>query len=176
MENFSALYSFIDRASRSRKYAEATAYTLKAALKLYEAELNEDEKKDVDLFKKNFEQITRTVMGKNGQRFNASSLAAYKSRAYKVLNDFVKYSDPIAMNSWTPKVINRTKKPNLSSSGALRSTDEPEPQTQRGEDKSVSVLLDGDGWSLELKSRSKIPLDAQKKLLEVGQLLDVPNE
>lgn len=110
MTKFQDLYEFIDNATRSRKYPEATAQTLRAALKLYEAELNDEERKSVEKFKENFEQITRSVFSKNASRFSASSLATYKSRAQKVLADFDKYSDPLKMNSWSPKVIMRTKK------------------------------------------------------------------
>jgi len=110
MTNFQELYDFIDRATRSRKYPEATAQTLKAALKLYDPELNDEERTSVEKFKENFEQITRSVFGKNASRFSASSLATYKSRAQKVLADFDKYSDPLKMNSWSPKVIMRNKK------------------------------------------------------------------
>jgi hypothetical protein len=110
MTKFEDLYDFIDRATRSRKYPEATAHTLRAALKLYEPELNDEERGSVDEFEKNFEQITQSVFSKAKNRFSASSLATYRSRAQKVLQDFSQYSDPIKMNSWSPKVISRMKK------------------------------------------------------------------
>lgn len=110
MNKFQDLYSFIDRATKSRKYPEATAMSLRAALKLYESELNDEEKSSLDKFKENLEQITRSVFSKNADRFSSSSLTTYKSRTQKVLTDFAKYGDPLKMNSWSPKVIIRNKK------------------------------------------------------------------
>lgn len=110
MNKFQDLYNFVDRAIKSRKYPEATAMSLRAALKLYESELSDDEKASLERFEKDFEQITRSVFSKNADRFSSSSLATYKSRTQKVLTDFAKYGDPIKMNSWTPKIIHRAKK------------------------------------------------------------------
>lgn len=105
MNNFKELYDFIDRAVKSRKYPESTAQTLRAALKLYEAQLNEEESNSIDKFKENFEPITSTVFSKNANKFSASSLATYRSRTQKVLADFERYGDPQKMNSWSPKII-----------------------------------------------------------------------
>lgn len=110
MNNFKTLKEFIDRAVKSRKYPEATAQTLRAALNLYEPTLNDEERNSLDEFSKNFEQITASVFSKNANRFNVSSLTTYKSRVQKVLNDFDKYGDPAKMNSWNPKVRAHTKK------------------------------------------------------------------
>src|SRR5581483_6938547 len=110
MSKFEDLREFVNRAEKNRKYPSATADTLRASLKLYEPELNDEEKNSIDNFKKNLEQITSIVFKKNANRFTASSLATYKSRLQKVLSDFDKYNDPIKMNGWTPKVIARTKR------------------------------------------------------------------
>jgi hypothetical protein len=118
MAKYKDLFDFIDRAVKSRKYPDATARTLKASLKLYEAVLNDEELNSLDKFKENFEPITANVFNKNANSFSASSLTTYKSRAQKVLADFEKYGDPTKMNSWSPKTILRTKKsvsPNESS-------------------------------------------------------------
>ena len=108
--NFQALYDFIDRATKSRKYPENTAKALRAALKLYEPILNEDELNSLEKFTENFEQITSSMFNKNANRFSASSLPAYKSRAQKVLNDYSKYADPAKMSNWSPKKISRSVK------------------------------------------------------------------
>jgi hypothetical protein len=105
------LYEFIDRAEKSRKYPPATAQSLKAALRLFEAELNEDERNSVDLFKKNLEQIYHLVTVKNGKTMSSNSLVTYKSRVNKVLNHFEKYGvDPTKMVNWNPTVITRKSK------------------------------------------------------------------
>lgn len=110
MTKFQDLYEFVDIAARNRKYPESTAQALKAALKLYSAELNDEESENIDKFKENFEQIVQSVFSKNKSNFTTTSLATYKSRVQKVLTDFERYSDPIKMNSWSPKVITRSKK------------------------------------------------------------------
>ena len=86
------LYAFINRAERSRKYPPATAMSLKASLRLFEAELNEDEKNSIDLFEKNFDQIYHSVTVKNGTSMSSNSLVTYKSRVKKVLKHFTTLS------------------------------------------------------------------------------------
>jgi len=108
-QGIQGLYDFIERATKSRKYPENTAQGLKAALKLFDAVLNEEERKSLDTFKNNIEQIYHSVSSKNGKNFNASTLAVYKSRISKLLSDYGKYGvDPTKMASWAPKVINRS--------------------------------------------------------------------
>lgn len=113
MTNFNELYDFIDRAERSRKYLPGTAGGLKTALKLFEAELNEDELGSIDTFRSNLDQIYRNVCSSN-KNFTSGSLAAYRSRVNKVLTDYDKYgTDPTKMNSWSvPKIIPRQKTKN----------------------------------------------------------------
>ena len=111
MNKFQDLYNFIDRAVKNRKYVENTSQTLKAALNLYRSELNEDEQNSLEIFEKKFEEISQSVFSKNQNRFNASSLASYKSRTMKVLKDFQRYgADPIKMNNW----VVRSRKNNFS--------------------------------------------------------------
>lgn len=106
-----ALGDFIDSAVRSRKYPENTAMGLRAALKLFEAELNDEEKASIRLFTDRLEQIYSSVCAKNQLKFSAASLATYKSRVVKVLTDYQKYGvDPTKMANWSPKVITRTKR------------------------------------------------------------------
>lgn len=94
---------FVDRAIKSRKYPESTGAALKAALKLFEKELTPEEADSIDLFKDHLEQIYHTVYSKNSD-FSASSLATYRSRVKKVLDDYSKYGeDPTKMANWNPK-------------------------------------------------------------------------
>ena len=110
MKKFTDLYDFIDRAIKSRKYPDNTGMALKTSLKLFETELNEEERSSVDEFRKNIEQIYQNVFLKN-KNFSAGSLATYKSRVLKVLSDYEKYGvDPTKMSNWSPKVVIRSKK------------------------------------------------------------------
>lgn len=100
---------FIGVAQKNRKYPEGTAHGLKAALKLFDKELNEEERSSLELFKKNLEQIYSSVYKKNQNSFSAGSLQTYKSRVLKAVADFEKYGvDPTKMANWQPKVISRT--------------------------------------------------------------------
>jgi len=102
------LYSFVDSAVRSRKYPESTGRALKAALKLFEAELNEDEKSSIKLFAERLDQIYSSVFAKNQTRFSAGSLATYKSRVIRLVSDYKKYGvDPTKMVSWSPQLVKR---------------------------------------------------------------------
>jgi hypothetical protein len=107
-QNIQALYEFIERAAKSRKYPDNTAQGLKAALKLFESVLNDDERNSLDMFRQNLNQIYQSVTVKNGKSFSANSLAVYKSRIQKILSDYEKYGvDPTKMANWSPKIINR---------------------------------------------------------------------
>ncbi len=121
MSKFQSLGEFVDIAVKNRKYQEATAQGLKAALKLFDAELNENEKNSLELFEKNIEQIFKTVSAKNNKKFTAASLATYKSRVIKVINDYKKYGiDTAKMANWEPKVVSRAKKHSAIESSASK--------------------------------------------------------
>jgi len=160
MTKFQDLYDFIDRATRSRKYPEATAQTLKAAIKLYDAELNDEERKSIEKFSENFEQITRSVFTKNASRFSASSLATYKSRAQKVLADFDKYSDPLKMNSWSPKVIIRNKK----SGSATTSSSRKDSDTFAPQEKNEVIPDNMHKIELSLRENAKVVIIVPRDL------------
>lgn len=105
---YSELYLFVDRAAKNRKYPESTTSGLRAALKLFESALNPEEKDSIDIFKKNLSMIYQSVCTKNANKFNAKSLAVYKSRVLKVISDFESYGiDPTKMANWNPKVVKR---------------------------------------------------------------------
>lgn len=125
MKKFSELFEFIDKAEKSRKYPQNTADGLRTALKLFETHLNDEELNSLDKFKENLGQIHQTIFNKN-KNFTAGSLAAYKSRVGKVLGDYEKYgSDPVKMNSWTPKIVTRTKKALPKSTSTNNPSDSP---------------------------------------------------
>ena len=99
------LYEFIDRAVRNRKYPSSTAQGLKAALRIFETELNDEERGSIDKIKENVDQIYHSVSLKN-KNVAQSSLATYKVRLAKVIRDFEQYGvDPTKMNNWTVKPV-----------------------------------------------------------------------
>ncbi|HZX50087.1 MAG TPA: hypothetical protein VFE94_02950 [Candidatus Paceibacterota bacterium] len=112
MNNFKDLIAFVDKAVRNRKYPKNTGHGIKRALQLFQEELNEDELNSVDKFEENIEQIYKSVCSKHGGKdFTDTSLATYKSRVQKVLKDYKTYGiDPTKMASWTPRVVQRTKR------------------------------------------------------------------
>lgn len=129
MKKIQDIYDFIDRAERSRKYPPNTAGGIRAALKLFDAELNDEERSSLDKFEENLEQIYQMVFSRN-KNFSASSLATYKSRVQKVLSDYRKYGiDPTKMNGWSPKIVSRQRK-EKGTSGAPANLDAAEAEEQ----------------------------------------------
>jgi len=161
MAKFQDLYEFIDIAVRNRKYPESTAQALKAALKLYNTELNNEEQEDINKFKENFEQITQSVFNKNKADFNTTSLKTYKSRVQKALTDFERYSDPIKMNSWSPKVITRSKR--KASQAPVADVDDDSAATEN------PSIMEGNVHKIELALRPgvKMLLIAPRDLKEL---------
>ena len=144
MKDFKSLYSFIDSAVRSRKYAQNTAYGLKAAIKLFEVELKHEEKESLELFETHLEQIYRDVCTKNSQKFTASTLEVYKSRVKKTLSDYKNYGvDPTKMAGWSPRIVTRTP----------RKTKVEKPVPDRGADINIE-----DEGSTDLSQMHKIEL------------------
>lgn len=108
---FTALYDFIEVAEKSRKYPKSTAKGLKVALRVFEEQLQEEEKNSLTLFMERFEPIYQTVFTHNGTRFSAGSMSVYKSRVLKVVRDYQRYGvDPTKIASWNPPVVVRKRK------------------------------------------------------------------
>jgi|SRR3989338_7171482 len=178
MTNYQALYEFIDRATKSRKYPEATAQTLRAALKVYDSELNDDERAAIAKFKENFEQITRSVFTKNSTKFTASSLTTYKSRVQKVLADYDKYGDPTKMNSWSPKVIMRPKRSvgRVISPSGFVTRDEQTNSSAVPIGQSYPYADAGMGWSIAIRSGQPLNSDIKKALVDIADSLQKLNK
>ena len=108
----SELRGFIDVAERDRKYAPNTATGHRVALGLFEKELNDKEREDLEEFKNHLEAIYQSVY-RNNKKFKSSTLEEYKKRIRKVIQDFETYgNDPSKMVAWTPskrKPSNRNK-------------------------------------------------------------------
>lgn len=100
---------FVEAATRSRKYPENTARAIRVALKLFEAELKDDEKTSIEMFQKNLDQIYQAVFEKNKTKYSAGSLNTYRKRVSKVLGDYFTYgTDPAKLNSWSPTLRKTT--------------------------------------------------------------------
>ena len=101
MTSVKELKEFIDYAEKNRKYASETAKGRRAALKLFEDELNDDEKSSIDLVEERFDRIYQSVFQKNKQNITTSSLETYKGRVRSLIREFKKFgSDPAAFNAW----------------------------------------------------------------------------
>lgn len=95
------LSEFIDTAERNRKYPTGTAIGRRAALRLFEQELNEEEKESLDTLKSNLEQIYQNVFNKNKSKMSAESLVTYKQRVEKLIEDYERYgADPTKLAAW----------------------------------------------------------------------------
>jgi hypothetical protein len=122
MKTIKDLYDFIETATRNRKYPTSTAQGLRAAVKLFDSELNDDERGSLDKVKANLDQIYQSVFAKN-KNFTAASLATYKSRLLKVINDYQKYgTDPTKLANWNPKVVVRAPKAKAKSEASVERT------------------------------------------------------
>lgn len=174
MASFQSLSAFIDTAVRSRKYPEGTGAALKVALKLFENELTEEESGSLDVFQNNLDQIYRSVCQKNSNRFSMGSLATYKSRIIRVLQDYGKYGvDPTKMTNWNPKVRAIRKKSNQ---GQPQNTT-PDIDKQEGVEKEYQAVGDpvnkytfidsGNGWQLSVKSKNPLTLSMKRALIDV---------
>jgi len=106
------LLDFIDTAERNRKYPGGTAAGRRSALRLFEVELNDEEKESLDTFKKNLDQIYQNVFNKNKSNMSAGSLATYKMRLESLIKDYEKYGqDPTKLANWNRPVRKYKKAP-----------------------------------------------------------------
>ena len=114
---------FVNAAERSRKYPRNTAIGYRAALRLYEQVLKDEEKESIDTFKERLEDISSEVYHNNISQMTAGSIATYKSRVFRVLGDYEKYGrEPAKMANWKP--IKRTR-------GDRKSQDDPKSANER---------------------------------------------
>ena len=96
---------FIDAAEKSRKYPSNTASARRSAIRLFEPELNDQEKESLETMKKNFDHVYQNVFSKNKSSMTAESLQTYKNRFLRVIKDYEKYGlNPTKMASWNRPV------------------------------------------------------------------------
>lgn len=99
------LHDFIDTAERNRKYPAGTASGRRAALRLFESELNDEERESLDTFKLHIDQIYNNVFTKNPSKMTAESLLTYRNRLNALISDYEKYgTNPIKMANWNRPV------------------------------------------------------------------------
>lgn len=171
MKNIATLYEFIDRAVRNRNYAANTAYGLKAALKRFEAEANEEERASIEKFKAHLDQIYREVATKN-KNFTAESLAVYKTRVAKIINDYERYgADPTKMAGWViRKATPRTKRTSSRAEDTTRALgiDEGAPVVPSGMQKIEHPIRSGSKVIILLPAEvTAADIEKIKKLLDL---------
>ena len=99
--SLSILLGFVDTAARNRHYAPNTAAGFRAALRLFESDLNEAERSSVAQFSENLDHIYRQVLNRNLQNISVASAETYYRRIKNLLNDYGKYGvDPAKMAEW----------------------------------------------------------------------------
>lgn len=152
-DTITALKEFIDAAKRSRKYPENTAAALKTALRLFEAELNDEEKGSVEHFKGNLDRVYRDVFERNKTKYSSGSLDTYRKRVSKLINDYLAYGqDPAKMNNWSPPV----RKPSISVS---------RPKVSPKQIDEVSPAQEEDGLVIGPGARIDWPLSEGRKAI-----------
>jgi site-specific recombinase XerD len=150
MNTVKDLYDFIETATRNRKYPSSTAQGLKVALNLFSSELNDEERASIDTIKKNIDQIYQSVFTKN-KNFTATSLAVYRSRLLKTINDYEQYGqDPSKMANWNPKVVIRGPR---QPAATQKVTDEQEGSDKGEPDKDRQQPVSANMHRLELALR-----------------------
>jgi len=151
MKNLQDLYDFIDRAAKSHKYPDNTAWALKGALKKFEPILNEEEKASVSKIRENLAPLTQKLFNRD-KNSSASSLDTYRKRLSKLLGDFEKYgSDATKMASWSVKTVIRKKREEKAKNGKERMGDV-------GQDGGVDVTSSG-------MARIELPLRPNMKFV-----------
>lgn len=102
-ESISVLYEFIDIAEQNNKYPPNTAHGLRAALKVFDAAMSEQERGSIQTMSQQIPQIFESVAALNRQ-FSAVTLMTYRSRFKKVLHDYVTYGrDRAKIVKWQPR-------------------------------------------------------------------------
>lgn len=158
------LLEFVDSAVRNRKYPYGTAVGRRAALKLFEPELNDEERESLDTFKAHLDQIYRSVYNKNKSKMTAESWVTYKNRLKALISDYEKYGvDPTKMANWNRTIRKETVKGKIK---AEDKSDSPTQETERYKE------VDMSRFELPLRSGVKaiilVPSDINKE--EVGKI------
>ncbi len=104
MNEINKLYEFIKLAQKNRKYPANTAHGRRAALKLFETVLHEDELESLELIEERMKEIYLSLISKHKDTFSIKSLNTYKGRFLKIIQDYKKYGiNPQAFAHWEVK-------------------------------------------------------------------------
>ena len=104
MDQIAEIYAFIDLAEKNRKYPANTAHGRRAALKLFDTVLHEDERESLDLIQERMNEIFLSLITKHKDAFSIQSLNTYKGRFLKVIQDYQRYgAQPETMVYWEAK-------------------------------------------------------------------------
>ena len=98
------IYDFIDLAEKNRKYPANTAHGRRAALKLFDTVLNEDERESLELIEERMGEIYLSLISKHKESFSIKSLNTYKGRFLSLIRDYKRYgAKPDAIVHWEAK-------------------------------------------------------------------------
>ncbi len=104
MSNLQKIYDFVDLAEKNRKYPANTAHGRRAALKLFDTVLTEDERDSVTLIRERMNEIYLNLISKHKESFSIKSLNTYKGRFLKLLEEYEKYGlSPDGIVHWEAK-------------------------------------------------------------------------
>ena len=104
MDEFNKLYEFVDLAKKNRKYPANTAHGRRAALKLFDTVVTEDERNSLTLLEERIDEIYLSMISKYKNSFSMKSLNTYKGRFLKIIQDYKRYGqEPDAIAHWEAK-------------------------------------------------------------------------
>jgi hypothetical protein len=170
-DSLNTLKDFIEAAEKSRKYPRNTALALKTALRLFEPELNEEEKTSVDKFQENFESIYAAVFEKNKTKFSTGSLDTYRKRISRLLNDYFAYGrDATKMNAWKPTVRQSTR---TSKTISNKSAVQPSLEDTASLSAELGSKVDRIEWSFNDKRKALLVLPLDLTASEAETLKDL---
>lgn len=120
----------MDVAESNRIYPKGTADGYRAAINLFAAELNEEERESLDILSDRLEKIYQAVINKNKANIKIQTLATYRTRVKKVLNEYTQFGqDPSKMANWNRKGRNRIVKDRKETLKSEQTVENIEPAT-----------------------------------------------
>lgn len=110
MANTEDLIQFVNIAEKNRIYPRGTADGYRAAIKLFDEVLNEEERESLTIITERLAKIYQEVIIKNQNRIKIQTLATYKSRMIKLIEDYNQFGQNAEkMANWTRPVKNRKR-------------------------------------------------------------------
>ncbi len=151
MDEFKALYEFIDLAQKNRKYPNNTAQGKRASLKLFETVIHPDELESLDLIEERMKEIFLSLVSRYKDNFSIQSLNTYKGRFLKTIQDYKRYGkDTEVFSQWEAKHRDYKSKDNTKDSQKDRLLSSPSLSTNSHVYKLQISLRDGLTCTIEL--------------------------